>query len=78
MTPEEITIQKKYYDQNLRLYNEVQAVEALLRTQIIEAVEEQYLTAPRNSTTDMIHNSIPEIFNFLRKNYGQLSPQQLK
>ena len=26
----------------------------------------------------MIHQSIPEIFNYLKKSYGQLSPQQLK
>ena len=78
ITPEEITLQKIQYDEQLRLYNEVQAVEALLRTQIIEAIEEEYLVSLRNQTTDMIHANIPEIFNFLRVNYGQLSPQQLK
>ena len=40
LTPEEITIQKIHYDQNLRLYNKVQAVETLLCTLIIEAIEE--------------------------------------
>ena len=78
LTPEDIALQKIQYDEHLRLYNEAQAVEALLRTQIIEAIEEEYLSSLRNPTTDMIHQSIQEIFNFLKINYGQLSPQQLK
>ena len=64
LTPEDIALQKIQYDEHLRLYNEAQAVEALLRTQIIEAIEEEYLSSLRNPTTDMIHQSIQEIFNF--------------
>ena len=60
------------------MYNKAQAVESLLRTQIIEAIEEEYLASLRNPTTDMINQSIQEIFHFLRINYGQLSLQQLK
>ena len=56
----------------------MQAVEALLRTRIIEAIEEEYLTALGNPTTDMIQYFILEIFNFLRANYEQLSSQQLQ
>ena len=78
ITTEEIILQKFQYDEQLRLYNEVQAVEALLRTQIIDVIEEEYLVSLRNQTTDMIHANIPEIFIFLRANYGQLSPQQLE
>lgn len=78
LTPQEIALQKIQYDEQLRLYNEAQAVEAILRTQIIEAIDEEYLTSLRNPTTDMIHQSLPEIFNFLKLNYGQLSPHQLK
>ena len=53
-------------------------MESTLRTQIIEAIEEDYLTSLRDPHTDMIHHSIPRIFNFLKINYGQISPQQLK
>ena len=49
-----------------------------MRTQIIEAIDEEYLTSLRNPITDMIHQFLPETFNFLRLTYGQLSPCQLK
>ena len=45
LSAEEITLQKYQYDEQIRLYNKVQAVEALLRTQIIEAIEEEFLTS---------------------------------
>ena len=78
LTAAEIALQKVEHDEQQRLYNEVQAVEAILRTQIIEVIEEEYITSLRDPITDMIHISILEIFNFLKTNYGQLSPQQLK
>ena len=78
LTAEDITMQKIQHDERLRLFNECQAVESTLRTQIIEAIEEDYLTSLRDPHTDMIHHSIPRIFNFLKINYGQVSPQQLK
>ena len=71
-------MQKIEHDERLRLFNECQAVESTLRTQIIEAIEEDYLTSLRDPHTDMIHHSIPRIFNFLKINYEQVSPQQLK
>ena len=77
LTAEDIAMQRIQYEEQLRLYNEVQAIEGLLRTQIIEAIDEQYITALRSPTTDMIHESIPAIFSFLMQTYGQLSPQEL-
>ena len=78
LTPGEITVQKIAHDDQKRLYNEVQAVEVALRNQIVEAIEEEYLTPLRNHTTDMINDPIPSIFTFLRDNYGKLAPAQLK
>ena len=36
-------------------FNETQEVEGILRNQIIEAVDEEFLMALRNPTTNMIH-----------------------
>ena len=78
LTATDIATQKIVHDEMRRQYNECQAVEAALRNQIIDAVESDYLQPLRNPTTDMINNTIPEIINFLRNTYGQLSPSQLK
>ena len=45
------------YDDCLRLYNEVQAVELDLRNLLIDAFEPQYLQALRDKHTDMINES---------------------
>ena len=52
-----------------RLYNEVQAVEVALRNQMVEAIDEEYLTPLQNPTTNMINNSI---------RYLHISDQQLR
>ena len=62
------------HDDMKRLYNEGQAVETALRNQFIEAINNEYLEPLRNPTTDMIIDS----FAFLRANYGQITPGQLK
>ena len=38
----------------------------------------EYLRHLRNSVTEMLNNSIPDIFTFLSTTYGQLSPGELK
>ena len=78
LTPGEIAIQKIAFDNDKRLFNECQAVEATLRNQLIEAIAPEYLRPLRNSVTDMLNNSIPDIFTFLSATYGQLSPGELK
>ena len=73
----EIMTRKLKHDKELRHYNECQAVGNTLCTQIQKAIEEDYLTALRDSTTDLIISSIPDIFICLRNIYGKLSPSQL-
>ena len=75
ITAEDIAFQKIQHGERLRSFNEVKAVESFLRTQITEAIEEDYLTSLRNPFIDMIHHTVPQIFDFLKRNYGQLSPQ---
>ena len=49
-----------------------------LRYQIIEAIEEDCLQPFRDSFAGMITCSMPNIFNFLRYPYRQLSPVELE
>ena len=70
MTTAEIAAQRIEHEDQRRLYNEVQAVEIALRNQVIEAIDNEYLEPLRNPTTNMINDSIVDIFAFLRANYG--------
>lgn len=78
LTAADIATQKLAHDEVKRQFNECQAVEAALRKQIIEAIDGEYLQPLRNPTTDTIQDSILDIFDFLKKSYGRLSPAQLK
>ena len=69
--------QKAAHDEAIRKYYECQAVEQALRTQIIEAVDAEYLDALRHVDTDMINESIPQIFEFLQNNYGRITEEEL-
>ena len=73
----EVATQKATHEEALKRYYECQAVEQALRTQIIESIEPEYLDALRNVDTDMINESIPEIFDFLQANYGRITEEQL-
>ena len=78
LTAADIATQKLAHDELKRQFNECQAVEAALRKQIVEAIDGEYLQALRNPVTDTITNSILDIFDFLKRSYGRLSPGQLK
>ena len=65
LTHTDVTTQRANWEERRRIYNEVQAVELALRNLLIEAIEPVYLTPLRDSTTDMIVHSIPDITQFL-------------
>ena len=73
----EVATQKAAHDDAVRKYYECQAVEQALRTQIIEAIAPEYLDALRHVDTDMINETIPEIFDFLQMNYGRITEEEL-
>ena len=73
-TPAEITIQKAIHDENLRQYNEVQCVETLLRNQLLNSFDTQYLDALRD-TNDMINLPIHSIIQYLIRTFGQISEE---
>ena len=78
ITAVEIAAQRLKHDNQKHLYNEVQALETALRNQVIEAINRKYLEPLHNITTDMINDSIPDNFAFLRMNYDRITPGQLK
>ena len=66
LTPAEIADQKSQHENNIREYNERQAVRQALRNQLIDAIPSEYLDALRNAETDMINCYIPDIITYLQ------------
>ena len=77
LTPAQIATQKIAHDERLRQFNECQAIESLVRDQISETIEPDFLEALRDPATDMITSNIPTIFDELMNLYGQLTPLEL-
>ena len=65
LTPADITTQKIAFDEEERNFNECQAIKKGLRNQIVEAIDPEYLQPLRNATTDMLNDSIPDMFSCL-------------
>ena len=78
LTSADITTQRIAHDERRRLYNECQAVETVLRNQLIEAIDDEYIRPLRNPHTDMVNDPITTIFTFLHKSYGKITTGQFK
>ena len=76
-TPAEIALQKADWEERVRLWREVEAVERALVQQIVAAVEPKYLKALRNPVTTKITQNIKTILNHLFNNYGKLPPSTI-
>lgn len=62
------------YNEDLRVYHEVNNVDQALKQQIIEAVEPMYLTAVKNRTSDTITIPVHEVMDHLFTSYGDVTP----
>ena len=62
----------------MRLFNEVIAVERTLLQQIVAAVEPSYLQALRDSETQRIKKTIPEVFEYLFDTYGDITIEDIR
>ena len=78
LTAADIATQKIKHDEKKRQYNEMQAIESALRTQLTTAIDGDYLRPLRNIHMDMINDSLQETFTFLRTTYGKITTSQLK
>ena len=65
------------YDESKILWREVVDIERAIIKQLVKAIEPKYLKALRNSTTNVINKSIPEIFRYLFKKFGSIDSEQL-
>ena len=74
-TAAQISAAKDAYDEQLRLFREVEGIENAIRQQIVAAVEPKYISSLRNRSTNSIGASIPDIIEHLYDNYGQITPQ---
>ena len=77
ITAATVAQQKAEWDENKRVYNECQAVEQVLRQQIIEAIDPEYLEPLRDQYTEMVNDSIPSIFEYLLTTYGEVSDEDI-
>ena len=55
----------------------VKVVEIMLRDQIVQAIEPEYIDGILDSSMNIINLSIPEIIDYLQENYGQITPEKL-
>ena len=69
---------KNAYDEQTRIFDEYQTVETVLRNQIVKVIAPEYLQSLRNATTDMLNDSILNIFRILITIYDEFSPSEFK
>ena len=73
----ELAQQKAQYDDELRLFLEVETVETLLRNMLLAAFDDDYTKALRDAN-DMIRLSIPKVMEYLIKVYGKIKPEEFR
>jgi len=65
---------QRTHKENLRVFHEVHAVEQALIQQLVSAIEDKYL---KDRTTGRFNGNILQIFQYLLRTYGKISPGQL-
>ena len=73
-----IAQEKADWEEDTRVWREVEAVERALVQQIVQAVEPKYLKALRNQVTTKITKDVKGILSYLFNNYGKVPPSILK
>lgn len=73
----QIAQSNEIYKENLRLFREMLAVERTIIQQIVAAVDGKFLSAIRNTHTNKINKSIPEILEYLFDTYGDVTISEL-
>ena len=78
VTVVEITNRQNAHDEAKKRYNKYQALQRILKNQLISAIEPPYLDPFRCDVTDMINESIPEIVDYLQSSYGKITVNQIE
>lgn len=77
LTQYQIAQAREQHAENTRLFREVLAVERTIIQQIVAALDAKYLKALRDSVTNKITRTIPEIIEHLFNAYGHVTPTEL-
>ena len=75
MTAIQIATEKETYDAECRAFADVNLIEATLKRQINESMEDKYLTGMVNPHTGVFTQTIPEIFATLYRKYANIHAQ---
>ena len=76
-TQYQIAILRDTHYEEMRLFNEVTAVERTLLQQIVATVEPSYLKALRDSDTQRLEKTISEVLSYLLDTYGDVTIEEL-
>ena len=76
-TAAQIAQENKTHDEQIRLFNECDTIERTLKQQVVNAIDNLYLRAIINTTTQAIQLHLHEIFDYLYRTYGNVTPQKL-
>lgn len=63
------------FDEDLRVYHEVQNVDKALKQQIVQALEPRFLDAVRDRTSDTITLPVYQVMEHLFNTYGEITPE---
>ena len=74
-TNTQLSHHKAVHEEALRLLNEVQEVKTILKNQLLNAIDAEYVDALQ-SDTYMINLTIPEIMDYLTRIYGQITEEE--
>ena len=61
----------------IRVFRECEGVEKALQSQLVEAVEDIYISALRDANTNAINLPIRDIIQYLYNTYGDIPPESL-
>ena len=78
LTATEIAVCQKAHEDDKKQYNKYQALQRVLRNQLVSAVEPHFLDPIRCEFTDMVNKPITEIMDFLRDSYGKMTVNQIE
>ena len=72
-----IAQERDQHEELTRIFREMIAVERTIIQQIVAVVDPKFLKAIRNTHTNKINKTIPEIFEYLFDTYGDVTIQEL-
>ena len=78
VTNQEIAFNTNRHAERLRIYHEWQNVQAALKLQLLQAVDEKYFKTLENQHTGLSNVSLRQMLNHLLTNYGQVEPVELE